>query len=196
MQTEMTQQEVRMAAELDIEVKKPYAPKQLPLRYWPDSVLSEPCIPVAEINEGIRHLAMDMLLTMMKSGGIGLAAPQVGQRLRIFVADVNYFKGHKQSRPYVFINPAIVPLGANEVDGPEGCLSFPNTSVTMKRAEQVIVRATDMDGNQFELDAVGLMARVVQHENDHLNGVTINPHLGRYARNELRKGLKQVARRR
>jgi peptide deformylase len=100
----------------------------------------------------------------------------------------------KHANPYVFINPAIITVGSGEVESQEGCLSFPNTSAKVRRSESVIVRATDLDGGPVELECHGLMARAVQHENDHLNGVTINPHLGKIARNELRKGLKIVAR--
>lgn len=194
MESQPDTQEARVIEQVQKQIQEPRVPQQLRLRYWPDPVLSQPCLPVTEITEGLRNLAADMIYTMMKNNGIGLAAPQVGERLRMFVADVEWQGNPRKGNPYVFINPAIVPLGANEIDSVEGCLSFPGTGTTMKRSDTVIVRATGMDGQVFELTATGLMARVVQHENDHLNGVTIHPKLGRMARNELRKGLLAVRR--
>jgi peptide deformylase len=176
----------------DTALKEPQKPRALNMRYWPDAGLTKPCLPVSEVTEEIQDLAKNMIFTMMVHHGIGLAAPQVGQNLRLFVVDIEWIKGTQYAKPIVFINPALVPVTGVKVDGKEGCLSFPNTHAVVKRQASVTIRAQGLDGEHFELDCHGLMSRVVQHENDHLNGVTINAHLGKIARNDLRKGLARV----
>lgn len=194
LQSDPSPQEIRFIQQAEEAMTEAKKPKALTMRYWPDSILSQPCIPVAEINDNIRRLAKDMIFTMMVHHGVGLAAPQVGERLRMFVADIEWVRGVEHARPYVFINPVIVPYTDIKVDSKEGCLSFPNTGATVKRQASVTIRAQDLDGVFFDLECHGLMARVVQHENDHLDGVTINKNLSRFERSELRKGLKIVAR--
>lgn len=193
-QTEISAQESRLIQQAEEAAAEMAKPKALTMRYWPDQILSQPCIPVAEINDNIRRLAQDMIFTMMVHHGVGLAAPQVGERLRMFVVDVEWIKGVEHARPYVFINPAIVPYTDIKVESKEGCLSFPNTHAVVKRQASVTILAQDLTGEFFDLECHGLMARVVQHENDHLDGVTINKSLTRIQRNELRKGLKIVSR--
>jgi peptide deformylase len=172
----------------------PRKPKALNLQYWPSAILSKAAQPISEVTNEVRVLAKDMIFTMMVYHGIGLAAPQVGRSIRMFVADVDWVRGTKYANPHVFINPTVTSIGVIGAKNPEGCLSFPNTSTDVVRSSGVHISATDMDGKPFELEAFGLMARVIQHENDHLNGVTINEHLSRTQRNDLRKGLKIVSR--
>ncbi len=130
-----------------------------------EEILRQKAQPVEEINDEIRQLANDMLETMIDADGVGLAAPQIGRSIRMFVimADDNVKR--------VFINPQIIKT-SNEV-GPydEGCLSIPQVYETIVRPLQVTVQAYDENGKRFTLDADGLLARCIQHENDHLDGI-------------------------
>ena len=109
-----------------------------------------------------------MFDTMYEANGVGLAAPQVGILKKIFVVDVGDEEGNKV--PFVFINPEIIEREGVQV-GFEGCLSVPGKSGKVARAEKVKVKAFDKDMNEFELEAEGFLARAIQHEYDHLNGV-------------------------
>jgi peptide deformylase len=135
---------------------------------YPDPRLREVAKPVARVDDEIRRLVEDMAETMYAAPGVGLAAPQLGIGLRIFVIDTATEDEPSDLR--VFINPEII-----EADGTqnwnEGCLSFPGVSEEIKRAERVKVRALGSDGKSFELEATGLLSVAIQHENDHLNGV-------------------------
>ena len=130
-----------------------------------EEILRQKAQPVEEINDEIRQLANDMLETMIDADGVGLAAPQIGRSIRMFVimADDDVKR--------VFINPQIIKT-SNEV-GPydEGCLSIPQVYETIVRPLQVTVQAYDENGKRFTLDADGLLARCIQHDNDHLDGV-------------------------
>lgn len=130
-----------------------------------EEILRQKAQPVEEINDEIRQLANDMFETMIDADGVGLAAPQIGRSIRMFVimADDDVKR--------VFINPQIIKT-SNEV-GPydEGCLSIPQVYETIVRPLQVTVQAYDENGKRFTLDADGLLARCIQHENDHLDGV-------------------------
>lgn len=126
-------------------------------------VLRERARPVKQVTVRIRVLAERMLKTMKETNGIGLAAPQVGVSRRILVASLDH-------RDYVLINPEIVSMEGQQVDI-EGCLSFPSLQGEVSRAQRIVVRALDRYGKPFETAAEGLLARVFQHEYDHLNGV-------------------------
>lgn len=130
-----------------------------------EEILRQKAQPVEEINDEIRQLANDMLETMIDADGVGLAAPQIGRSIRMFVimADDDVKR--------VFINPQIIKT-SNEV-GPydEGCLSIPQVYETIVRPLKVTVQAYDENGKRFTLDADGLLARCIQHENDHLDGI-------------------------
>ncbi len=135
---------------------------------YPDPRLREVADPVAEVTDEIRTLVEDMAETMYAAPGVGLAATQVGINKRIFIIDI---AGEDEpSDLKVFINPEIVAAEGTQVYT-EGCLSFPGASEEVKRAAAVKVKALDAQGHPFELEADGLLAVAVQHENDHLNGV-------------------------
>lgn len=129
------------------------------------SVLREVAKPISEVNDEIKKLAEDMFETMIEANGVGLAAPQIGKSIRMFVliADDDVRR--------VFINPQIIKT--SEEIGPydEGCLSVPQVYETIERPLKVTVQALNENGKIFTLDADGLLARIIQHENDHLNGI-------------------------
>ena len=128
-----------------------------------DDVLVKNCKEVKEITPRIKELVEDLFETMYESNGVGLAAPQVGILKRIFVIDVT------GEDPMVFINPEILET-SGEQTGYEGCLSVPGKSGIVTRANYVKAKATDLDGNEFIIEGEELLARAIQHENDHLNG--------------------------
>ncbi len=119
--------------------------------------------PVKEINDDVRRLVADMFETMHDGQGVGLAAPQIGVNLQVAVIDIG-------EGPLVLINPRITRKWGKETCN-EGCLSFPGLSEKVERALGVVAEATDLDGNKYEIEAEGLLARAIQHELDHLEGV-------------------------
>ena len=140
-------------------------------------VLLQPCAPVADPGAPeIRRLVADMLETMMHAPGVGLAAPQVYQPLRVFVFRV---PGGRQGQDpediaqenTVMINPVVELIGQERVLGWEGCLSIPDLRAAVPRASRIRYRGVDCDGNVTEREATGFHARVVQHEYDHLDGI-------------------------
>ena len=135
------------------------------LRFENDEILRKKSRPVEKIDDKVRELVKDMIETMHKYDGVGLAAVQVGILKQILVIDT-YEEG---SPVYVLINPEIVKTkGLREVE--EGCLSFPNKFAKVKRPEEVVVRALDENGKKIEIKAKELLAQAICHEVDHLNG--------------------------
>ncbi len=132
---------------------------------YPDPILREKAMPVKRINDRLLNLLDDMAETMYKAEGVGLAAPQVGVSKRLFVVDVGDEHGLLE-----FINPEIIAREGEQL-GPEGCLSIPGISGEVRRAKKVKVRALNREGKPFELEAEDYLARAIQHELDHLNGV-------------------------
>ena len=138
----------------------------LDIRIFGDPVLREKCAPVAEIDDEVRQLAADMQETMYDADGIGLAAPQVGVPIRLFVYDVR----DDEVPPGVLVNPEIVEEeGAAKEE--EGCLSIPGLSEMVERSESIVARGIGLDGEPVEIRADGILSRCIQHETDHLDGI-------------------------
>lgn len=135
------------------------------LRYDNDEILRKRSREIEEIDDKIRELAKDMMETMHKYEGVGLAGPQVGILKRIIVIDL-----YEENTQFVLINPKIISeKGEQLVD--EGCLSFPNQYGRIRRPKEVVVTALDLDGNEIKLKAKDLLAQALCHEIDHLNGI-------------------------
>jgi peptide deformylase len=152
---------------------------------------------VINIDEQIRQLARDMADTMYKAPGVGLAANQVGELLRLIVVDVVYPYAEPQNKnkqPLFLINPTIC-CSEGEALKEEGCLSVPEFELDVKRAACVQVEGVDLDGKPLKIEADGLLARVLQHEIDHLNGTTLLDHASALKRNLYRRRLKKRTRR-
>lgn len=147
----------------------------LPIVTYPNPVLRERATHVDEITPEIQRLVDDMAETMYAAPGVGLAANQVGVLKRVFVIDIA--NDDEPSDLYVFINPQILEK-EGQIEWTEGCLSFPGVSESLQRADRVRVTALDREGNAFELEASGLLAVAIQHENDHLDGQLLIDHLG------------------
>lgn len=130
-----------------------------------DELLRKNSRKVDEVTDRIKILIKDMADTMYEAEGIGIAAPQVGILKRIFVVDINDETGLK-----VFINPEIIEASGKQEDV-EGCLSVPERNALVERPEKIKVRAMNEKGEEFELEAEGLLARAICHENDHLDGI-------------------------
>ena len=130
-----------------------------------EDILRQTAEPVEEINDEIRQLINDMFETMIEAQGVGLAGPQVGKSLRLFVAMAD------DDVKRAFINPQIIKTSETVCDYEEGCLSIPQVYETISRPEKVTVQAFNENGKPFVLEADGLLARIIQHEYDHLNGI-------------------------
>lgn len=147
----------------------------LPIVQFPNPVLAMKCQPITEVTDNIRSLAADMGETMYKAPGVGLAAPQVGEPVRMVVVDVS----EEKNNLLTLINPVITEKSDEEVIGEEGCLSLPGIWEKVARSTSIVVKFTDLQGNEQELHAEGLLAICIQHELDHLDGTVFIDHLSR-----------------
>jgi peptide deformylase len=161
----------------------------LPILRFPDPRLHKKAQPVARVDDGIRKLAGDMAETMYEAPGIGLAATQVDVHKRVIVIDVSEDK----SQLLTLINPEIVARHGEQVCE-EGCLSVPGIYEKVARSERVTVRALDLQGDPFTLDAEGLLAVCIQHEIDHLEGKVFVEYLSRLKQTRIRSRLAKQAR--
>ena len=140
-----------------------------------EAVLRRPSKEVSKISKKIQTLVHDLLDTMYAKNGVGLAAPQIGENLRVFVIDVS--TGNQPLHPIVFINPKIIKK-SGACSSYEGCLSFPDAYTDVKRYANVMVKAMDIHGKPFTIEAKdgSLLARAIQHEFDHLDGILFIDH--------------------
>ena len=159
------------------------------IKKYGSDVLRQVAQPVEEITDEIRQLANDMLKAMYDSEGVGLAAPQIGVSKRVIVLDVDPYD--PSCEPIALINPEIVERAGKE-DSEEGCLSVPDVRGEVKRSENVTVEALDLDGKKVRIEATDLLARAIQHEIDHLNGVLFVDHLGRLKQQLIKKQLRKI----
>jgi len=158
------------------------------ITHYPADVLAKAASPVEKIDDDIRRLVEKMTDIMLKNKGVGLAAPQIGVSLRLFIISL---AGTREA-VRVYINPTVTPTG--ELDAvEEGCLSVPGIFTKIRRYKKCNVTAADLDGNEFTEEAEGLFARALQHESDHINGVTIVSRMGQTAKIARRKQLKKLS---
>ncbi len=173
-----------------------------PIRIYGDPVLREKARPVEETTPALRRLAEDMIDTMIEAEGIGLAAPQVGETVRVYVVNLAAIRPelflHRggpslegDPEHLVLVNPRVVKE-EGEQTGDEGCLSFPDLSERVTRPDVVRVEATDLDGRPLEIEGSGLLARVLVHEYDHLEGVLFIDHLSKFRLQFLRGKLRKL----
>ena len=156
-------------------------PKLTILRY-PDPRLHTVAKPVAQVDDRIRRLIDDMLETMYEADGVGLAASQVDVHERVLVIDTS----DRRAKPLVLVNPELMSVSAEQVTDEEGCLSVPSVYDKVSRAAQVRVRALGRNGEPFEFDAEGLLAKCVQHEMDHLLGKVFVDYLSPLKRTRIK----------
>ena len=176
----------------------------LPILQYGDPILRAKGKRIDEIDDRIRELAANMLETMHAAHGVGLAAQQVGEALQLTVLDISAVEDRpsmlkldgtdvdpKTAMPLILINPEIELLGETEV-GVEGCLSFPEITGDIERAQSVRVRAQTLEGDSFEFEAGGLLARAIQHEHDHLHGILFIDRMRSAAKAALSSRLRRL----
>lgn len=162
------------------------------IRKYPDPVLRTKTAPVKQLDEPLQRLIEDMVETMYAAPGVGLAANQVGVPLRLAVIDVSpKDETGRRSSPMVIINPEIVAAQGTVVEE-EGCLSLPEIEEKVKRFAKVVVRAQDRAGKAFEMEAEGLLAKALQHEIDHLNGLLFVDRLSPLKKSIVKRKLKKA----
>lgn len=154
---------------------------------WPDPRLKKPSVPVERFDERLKLLAARMLELMRQSKGVGLAAPQVGVNVRLFVSNPT---GQEQD-DRVYVNPMLTE-GDGEEEAEEGCLSLPQIFVNITRFKTIHMQAQDIGGRPIDLVESGYLARIWQHETDHLNGTLLTDRMGAIAKLAHRKKLKEL----
>jgi peptide deformylase len=164
-----------------------------PILRFPDPKLRQRSAELEGVDDSVRQLVADMTETMVDANGAGLAAIQVAVPLRLFIVDGQVAGGEEGSSPKVFINPELLEISEEAQTGDEGCLSFPNIFVPVKRGMRAKIRAMDLDGNTFELEGEGLLARALQHETDHLNGRLLIDQVGPVKRELIKRKLRKDA---
>ena len=155
------------------------------IRLFGDPVLSSVAAPVETFDKELRTLISDLTDTMLQAPGVGLAAPQIGVSLRVFTWYVDDELGH-------LCNP-VLDLSEEEQDGPEGCLSVPGLTFDTKRALSVVARGVTMHGEPVTIRGSELLARCIQHETDHLDGVVFVDRLDATARKEAMRAIREAA---
>lgn len=162
------------------------------LKIYPDPVLRETCRPVETFDRNLQAFVDDLAESMYFHKGVGLAAPQVGEVMRVAVVDVDQQDGNP--RLIELINPEIVGLSEEIGEFEEGCLSFPDEAELVRRPARVTIQAFDREGASFELTADGLLATALQHEIDHLGGTLFIDHVSRLRRSLIDRRMKKRAR--
>ena len=177
---------------------------RLSILHYGDPILRAKGKHIEKIDNRIRELAQNMIETMHAANGVGLAAPQVGESLQLTVLDVSQVEDRpstmklngentdpQSAMPLALINPEI-NLGSETEMGTEGCLSFPEITGEIERAKSVTVRAQNLDGEAIEIEATGFLARAIQHEVDHLNGILFIDRMSSAAKTSLSSKLKRL----
>ena len=158
---------------------------------YPEPVLRKKATPVESFDDSLRRLVADMVETMYAEPGVGLAAPQIGVSLRVFVIDTTV--GERPDALIVMVNPRIVSVEGH-VAAEEGCLSITGIRAEIKRAEVVEARGWDLGGQEISVKGRGLLARALQHEMDHLDGMLIWDRMGKIQREMLKSQWKRLQR--
>ena len=177
---------------------------RLPIRQYGDPILRAKGKRIEEVDDPIRELAVNMVETMHAANGVGLAAQQIGEALQLTVLDVSQVEDRpstmklngqtvepKTAMPLILINPELT-LSQETTTGTEGCLSFPEITGEIERSESVLARARTLDGENIEIEATGLLARALQHEVDHLNGILFIDRMSSAAKASLASRLRRM----
>jgi peptide deformylase len=155
---------------------------------YPDPVLKKICEPVTDFGDQFQKFIDDLLETMYAEDGMGIAANQVAVLKRVFIMDED---PHGGKNPFIFVNPEIVFQSEDQVEDTEGCLSFRGVPVVVMRARKVAVKAFDRHGKEFICEREGYSAKCLQHEYDHLNGITFFDHISALKRKMAEKKLQK-----
>lgn len=164
------------------------APEHLAIVHYPHDVLRQKAEPIAEVTDEVKEVATKMIELMHQAPGVGLAAPQVGLPWRMFVANPTGEEGDDR----VYINPELSGAGGGNAARDEGCLSLPNITVEVTRPAEITIRATNLEGKAFEESGGDLLARIWQHEYDHLDGVLIIDKMSPMDRMANKRAIKEL----
>lgn len=168
---------------------------KLPIAYYGSPVLRKKTLPVLNIDDEIHQLVRDMVETMEANNGCGLAAPQVNRSLSIFITCIPRYADNRTASPgtlRIFINPKIIEVSSETWACEEACISIPGMCEAVIRPVRAVFEATNLEGATFQEEFVGYDARVMMHENDHINGVLYIDRLPPKRKNELDRFLRQI----
>jgi peptide deformylase len=163
-----------------------------PVVVWPDDRLRQESVPITTIDDSVRALYQDLVDSMYAENGLGIAALQIGDPRRMFIVEPKLAGHEPTDPPLAFINPEVVWTSTEQQDSEEGCLSFPEIYIKVKRPLRARVRATGLDGNVFEIEGEALMARCLLHEYDHLTGKLLVDFVGPLKRQMIKKKLTKM----
>ena len=166
----------------------------LPIVTYNDPILRKKGEPVKELTEEIKEFIADMFETMYNSKGVGLAAPQLGVSLRIFVVDADNMMDDEEEKPgpVAFINPEIVEKKGKKVPFDEGCLSIPEVTDKVMRPENIVLKYKNEHFEDIEIEVEGWLSRVIQHEYDHLEGVLFIDYLSAFRKRMHKSDLQEI----
>jgi peptide deformylase len=162
----------------------------MPIRKYGDPVLRKRAKEVDRVTDKIRKIGIQMLQTLKEAGGMGLAANQVGEELRIIVVDPTHFLA--DSAPFIVINP-VIEKSSGEQNEEEGCLSIPGTYADVKRPLEMTVKGINPEEKEITIEAKGVLSRILAHEIDHLNGILFIDHLSSIKRSLLSRKLRKIS---
>ena len=160
-----------------------------PITLYGNAILRKSCQDIVEGDIDVKNLSEDMFKTMHQADGIGLAAPQIGLNIRIFVLDAG--SRDEEKKPITMINPKIISLHENKVPYEEGCLSFPEHFAEIDRPEKIKIEYLDEDNSKKISTFSGFESRIIQHELDHLNGILFVDHLSRLKRDVIIRKMRK-----
>ena len=163
-----------------------------PVVVWPDDRLRQPSVEIKEIDASVRALYQDLVDSMYAENGLGIASLQLGDPRRMFIVEPKLANRAASDPPVAFINPEVLWTSEEMQDSEEGCLSFPEIYIKVKRPLRARVRAMGLDGATFELEGEGLLARCLLHENDHLTGKLLVDFVGPLKRQMIKKKLQKA----
>jgi len=163
-----------------------------PVVIWPDERLRQPSVAITNIDASVRALYQDLVDSMYAENGLGIAALQLGDPRRMFIVEPRLAGRPETDPPVAFINPEVIQTSDELQDSEEGCLSFPDIYIKVKRPMRAKVRAMGLDGKLFEIEGEALMARCLLHENDHLTGKLLVDFVGPLKRQMIKKKLQKT----
>lgn len=167
----------------------------LPITLCGDKILRKKAAKVTVINNQLTNLISDMFDTMHNANGIGLAANQVGANKQIIVIDISKVEDYEDTKPLAMINPKIISKSAETIVYEEGCLSIPNQRADVIRPKKITIEFQDTDSNLHTIEADDLLARVIQHEYDHLQGILFTDLVDEETKKRLKKPLSKIKKR-
>jgi peptide deformylase len=164
-----------------------------PVVVWPDDRLRQPSVSITAIDDSVRRLYDDLVDSMYAENGLGIASLQLGDPRRMFIVEPKLAGRAENDPPLAFINPEVLWTSDEQQDSEEGCLSFPDIYIKVKRPMKARVRAMGMDGQLFEFEGEGLLARCLLHEYDHLTGKLLVDFVGPLKRQMIKRKLMKAA---